>query len=213
MNRNIQKTGDNIESITKIARNWIFVSGCLLLSDIIFIFKSEEVSELQIFSISFLAILFFILIYVGFWKSNEQRTRDQKDKEEKARIESAERIRTAKKIESEKAGKLLMARNIEIENRRKEREAYQKLRKEIEQMPKYNNWRNLVFQKYGNCCEICGSIDHLEIHHRKSFGEIIKEYKIDSIMKAFSCNALWDVDNGSVLCRDHHKETSSYIKD
>jgi quinolinate synthase len=48
------------------------------------------------------------------------------------------------------------------------------LRREIEEMPKYQNWRNQVIVKFGNKCEICGVADKLEIHHRQSMFSIIK---------------------------------------
>ena len=89
-------------------------------------------------------------------------------------------------------------------------EKYQELRKAIEQMPKYKKWREDVFQKNGRKCEICGKKENLEIHHRTSFYSIIKTYSIDDIYKAFECDALWDIDNGSVVCKFCHEKTQSH---
>lgn len=97
---------------------------------------------------------------------------------------------------------------------RQEKEArmaeYQQLRKEIEAMPKYANWKNAVFSKIGMVCEMCGGTNNLEIHHRQSFYSIIQAYQIKNVVQAFETNALWEIDNGSVLCREcHTKMTSS----
>ena len=93
---------------------------------------------------------------------------------------------------------------------KEERARYQQLRKEIEAMPKYENWKNAVFMKYGRRCEMCGKTDNLEIHHRRSFNCLLKNYEITTKVQAFECDALWNVNNGSVLCKEcHDKMTSS----
>lgn len=36
------------------------------------------------------------------------------------------------------------------------------------------------------------------------------EYQIKTFKKAFTCDELWDVNNGITLCRDCHKTTDNY---
>ena len=43
------------------------------------------------------------------------------------------------------------------------------LRAEIEQMPKYENWRRDVLEKCGRKCERCGETSDLEVHHKIAF--------------------------------------------
>lgn len=98
--------------------------------------------------------------------------------------------------------------------REKEREVarYQQLRKEIEAMPQYQHWRQSVFEKFGRKCAVCGSTENLEVDHRyKSFYSIIKEYRITDTIQAYECSALWDVNNGAPLCKEHHDQTASSV--
>jgi hypothetical protein len=89
---------------------------------------------------------------------------------------------------------------------------YRKLRKKIEAMPEYQIWREEVFKKFGRKCAIgpdCPT-DSLEVDHRyRSFHSIIKQYGITNTIQAYECAALWDVNNGAPLCREHHSQTSS----
>lgn len=86
------------------------------------------------------------------------------------------------------------------------------LRPQIEAMPKYAKWKQAVFQKFGTICEVCGSVSSLEIHHKKSFHSIIRKYNVVDTITALECDAVWNVDNGSVMCRECHKKTDSHIE-
>ncbi|MFA5936665.1 MAG: DUF4116 domain-containing protein [Candidatus Paceibacterota bacterium] len=91
-------------------------------------------------------------------------------------------------------------------------ENYSKLRKEIEQMPQYEIWRQAVLEKFGRKCAVCGSTENLEVDHRyKSFYAIIKEYDITNIIQAYECPTLWNVNNGAPLCKIHHDKTTSSV--
>lgn len=116
----------------------------------------------------------------------------------------------------EEVRKKQQEKELRLEQSRKEEERmqkirqYQELRKSIGQMPKYAKWKNDVFDKNGRRCDICGKMDNLEIHHRTSFYSLIQRYNITDIHKAFECDSLWDINNGSVLCRVCHEKTESY---
>ena len=137
-----------------------------------------------------LIVLIPLWIY-WYYSSPEERKKRQRKKEQ---CEEALRIKQLQEKEEEKL----------------KFKKYQELRKSIEQMPKYKKWREDVFQKNGRECEVCGEKENLEIHHRTSFYSIIKTYDIDDVYKAFECNALWDIDNGSVICKFCHEKTQSH---
>jgi hypothetical protein len=90
--------------------------------------------------------------------------------------------------------------------------SYLVLRSLIEKSPIYRNWKKEVFKKYGKICQICGTKDNLEIHHRQSMYSILKNNNVDSVYKAIDCKELWDVENGIVLCSKCHKEMESSKK-
>lgn len=66
----------------------------------------------------------------------------------------------------------------------------------IQNSSKFRNWRNLVLNKSGNKCIICGFIGKLDAHHIIALSESKKP--------AFE---LW---NGVALCRTCHKDTKSF---
>ena len=72
------------------------------------------------------------------------------------------------------------------------------------------NLQKEVFKKYGRKCEVCGEENNIEIHHRQSLHKIINRFGIKNINDAFECNKLWDVDNGSVVCKFCHEKTRSH---
>ncbi len=37
----------------------------------------------------------------------------------------------------------------------------------------------------------------------------VTKYKITTVEMAFECNALWEVSNGSVLCKNYHAKMES----
>lgn len=62
-------------------------------------------------------------------------------------------------------------------------------------------------------CQICGKKNvWLEIHHIKSFRDIITEYKINSWECSLKCIILWDINNGVTLCKPCHAEINKYRK-
>lgn len=125
--------------------------------------------------------------------------------------EKQERRKRETEEKKEKQKEIMQTMQFQEEEEKKLKfKKYQELRKSIEQMPKYKKWREDVFKKNGKKCEICGEKGNLEIHHRTSFYSIIKTYCVDDIYKAFECNALWNIDNGSVVCKFCHEKTQSH---
>lgn len=158
--------------------------------------------------IGFILIIFAGSAYIDFYLSDEAKHERINRKQER----EAKRIQQEEENKIKKEEEVLRLKQKE-EEARQEKEArmaeYQKLRKEIEAMPKYENWKNAVFSKNGARCEMCGEVKNLEIHHRQSFYSIIRACQIKNIVQAFEANVLWDIDNGSVLCKTCHTKMES----
>ena len=185
-----------------------------------FVKIAEEESKQNSQIIGWIIVVFLIILYIGITlygytrpKNIEERRRTR---EIKRKIKEQER--ESNRIQKEEENKIkreeyLLKLKQKEEETRQEKEArmaeYQKLRKEIEAMPKYENWKNSVFLKNGARCEMCGEVKNLEIHHRQSFHSIIRAYQIKNIAQAFEANALWEIDNGSVLCKTCHAKMES----
>lgn len=146
-------------------------------------------------------VVIFVLIISGIFliivklfpsdieKQERETERKEKEKKEKERLENE---REKRRIEI--AATLLK---------------YKKLRGDIEEMPLYKNWKKSIFKKYGKICQVCGSDQKLEIHHKISMYSILKNYGVENIHEAFECEKLWDIDNGIVLCHNCHEKMES----
>ena len=85
------------------------------------------------------------------------------------------------------------------------------LRKYIQEMDEYREWRQKVFERDGFTCVFCRvKGGRLQADHIKSFSEIISEYKIISVEVARQCKLLWNTDNGRTLCVLCHRLTPTY---
>ena len=95
--------------------------------------------------------------------------------------------------------------------RKEEHERYIAMRVQIEQMPRYERWKEEVKEKCGKKCQIDESHKnrYTEVHHLTSFYKILKQNNITSIEKALGCRLLWDIDNGIVLCKECHDKMES----
>jgi len=72
---------------------------------------------------------------------------------------------------------------------------------------KYRQWRSDVFTRDDFTCQECGVRGaYLEAHHIKTFSKIIKDNKIKTIEQALCCEELWNINNGTTLCKDCHKQ-------
>ncbi len=168
---------------------WFYVIILVILLAL-FIF-GRKAANVILFIIIAIVAGFFIWIY---FFTPEKRERRKVEREERDRIARAKIEHEQQKIE---------------EKERLRFEEYEELRKVIERMPKYENWKKEVFKKYGRKCEVCGEENNLEVHHRESLHSIINRFGIKNIYDAFECNRLWDVDNGSVICKECHEKMQS----
>ena len=70
----------------------------------------------------------------------------------------------------------------------------------------YRQWVSDVLTRDCFTCVSCGSKEKLEAHHIKPMSSIIHSYKIKCVEDAFSCNELWDINNGITYCYECHKK-------
>ncbi len=150
------------------------------------------------------SLIFFVLpgsmsLWRNFTDSGKESVR--RENEERKRREEAARVAKLQKEAYEakaKKGKM---------------EAYIELRKAIEAMPAYSNWRKAVIERCGGVCEMngpdCLKNQNLEVHHRVSVYKIIMSSGIKNIIDAIQCHALWEVTNGVVLCKTCHDKMES----
>jgi hypothetical protein len=79
------------------------------------------------------------------------------------------------------------------------------LRNRLRQTYEYKNWRNLVYERDGFTCQICGLIGNkLNCHHIEMFSDIVKEYELKEYDDYINCGKLWDLNNGITLCKNCH---------
>lgn len=86
----------------------------------------------------------------------------------------------------------------------------------IRSMPENRQWIKQCMYRDNYTCKSCGVgaiiPNNFEVHHIKSFAQIIKDNNILSIEDARNCLELWDNDNGVTLCKPCHKLTDNYSK-
>lgn len=181
---------------------------------------AEEERKEESQKIGWIIFGFVIALYLGITLYNYTRPKNIEERRQiiETKNKRREKEREVKHIRQEEENRIKKENEVLIlkqkeEEARQEKEArmaeYQQLRKEIEAMPKYANWKNAVFSKIGMICEMCGGTKNLEIHHRQSFHSIIQACQIKNTVQAFENNALWEIDNGSVLCKTCHNQTTS----
>ena len=125
-------------------------------------------------------------------------------------------IAEAERKRAENANALLEEqeeRRINKAQKRQEKwNEYLKLEKEIRAMPKYAVWRQDVLARYARKCAINDPLckGGLEVDHfPRSLYSLVSMCEIRTTMQAYECAALWDVNNGGVLCKSHHDQTKS----
>lgn len=88
--------------------------------------------------------------------------------------------------------------------------AVSKLRNRVYQWDEYQQWRNEILNRFNWTCQECGKRNGLEVHHIKSFREIINELAPKTFEDIRLCKILFDPTNGLPLCRPCHRKTDSY---
>ena len=71
---------------------------------------------------------------------------------------------------------------------------------------KYYQWRNKIYTRDLYTCQKCfqKGNGNLEAHHSPEISKILLENKIDTLEKAFLCQKLWNINNGTTLCENCH---------
>ena len=65
-------------------------------------------------------------------------------------------------------------------------------------------WINKITKRDNGICQICGSVENIEVHHKKEFADLVKIFNIKTLDDARNCEAFWDINNGFVVCRRCH---------
>ncbi|MEK6881574.1 MAG: hypothetical protein AABY22_18270 [Nanoarchaeota archaeon] len=85
------------------------------------------------------------------------------------------------------------------------------LNEKIRALDEYKNWRTAVFERDNFTCQKCGKKGkNLEAHHKISFIELLRKYKIKNINDAYNCKELWNINNGITYCILCHSEVDKY---
>jgi len=66
-------------------------------------------------------------------------------------------------------------------------------------------WKKRVRLANEAICCLCGSLENLEVDHIKKFKFILQDNYIKTLEDAQTCNELWDVSNGRIVCRKCNK--------
>jgi hypothetical protein len=78
---------------------------------------------------------------------------------------------------------------------------------------KYSKWAALCRTRdFWTCRECNEHSKDLNVHHKYSFLDIIKNNNILTLDEAMNCSLLWDLNNGVTLCCDCHRKIHSYLK-
>lgn len=85
------------------------------------------------------------------------------------------------------------------------------LSKQIKKTFEYRQWRSDVFTRDNFTCQDCGQVGgQLEAHHIEAFSAIIEKYQIKTVEQALLCAELWNINNGSTICKKCHPKTKNY---
>jgi len=83
-------------------------------------------------------------------------------------------------------------------------------------MAEYRNWSLKVFARDDWGCMNCdrkrkkGDRVMIEAHHIERFSDLLRKYKIKTILDARECEGLWDIKNGITLCAECHIVANDY---
>jgi 5-methylcytosine-specific restriction endonuclease McrA len=95
---------------------------------------------------------------------------------------------------------------------------------QLRQLDEYKKWRMDCLKRDWFRCQECFTKDNLEVHHIKSFTELVieclQEYNQFSPIEdketlfrlATKSSNLWDINNGKTLCEHHHKSLTMKLR-
>jgi hypothetical protein len=78
-----------------------------------------------------------------------------------------------------------------------------KLNIQIRNSRKYKDWRNKIYNSQKGMCYICKE-EGTDVHHNIRFVDIITNNNINTYEESLKCDELWNLDNGTVLCKKCH---------
>ena len=82
---------------------------------------------------------------------------------------------------------------------------------QVRECYEYDQWRKACFERDSYSCQHCNQRGGtLNVDHIKQLAQLILEYNITTMKNAYSCPALWNIDNGRTLCVPCHKQTETY---
>lgn len=79
-----------------------------------------------------------------------------------------------------------------------------KMRRKIINLGKMKIWKEKIFTRDSLVCSACKANKNIQTHHIVGIREIIIKYKIKTIEDALKCRKLWDMKNGTLLCKNCH---------
>lgn len=86
------------------------------------------------------------------------------------------------------------------------------LRNKIYKSNEWKTWRNRIFRRDEYTCKNCGlNGGRLEADHFKiKFCDLLKKYKVKSLIDIKKHKSMWDISLGRTLCRECHIKTPNY---
>jgi len=74
----------------------------------------------------------------------------------------------------------------------------------VRSSPEYYYWKKKVLEKGKFECVICKDNNILNVHHLYSFMKLLQDNNINLPSQARNCKGLYNINNGVVLCKEHH---------
>ena len=85
-----------------------------------------------------------------------------------------------------------------MQNKMKRKE-FKKLAGQIRRSPMYAEWKQKILDRDDL------NLKSPNIHHKKSFNQILIDNNIQSLEDARKCKALWDTNNGITITKGEHR--------
>ncbi len=87
--------------------------------------------------------------------------------------------------------------------------------RQIRASVKYGEWRQAVCERDKYTCQCCGTKrftvhNPLHVDHIYPFRQLLFDYDVFTLEHGLKCSALWNVDNGRVLCANCHQQTKTW---